>query len=315
MTMGDAFDNEPEPIFLTVGRSGERLDKWLAAALPDQSRAAVQRWIEEGRVTIAGSVAKASYRVQTHDGILVDVPSTAPVALKPENIPLTVVYEDADLLLVDKPAGMVVHPAPGHAGGTLVNAVLFHAPDLAGIGGELRPGIVHRLDKDTSGLILVAKNDKALRDLQRQFHDRLIRKVYLALLDGVLTPRQGVIEAPIGRDPRNRQRMAVISGQESKQARPAVTHYRVRTYYDGFTLVEAEPHTGRTHQIRVHFQFIGFPLVGDPTYGHRKPRLACPRHFLHAHTLGFRRPSDGAFIEFVSPLPADLSAVLDTLTP
>ena len=217
------------------------------------------------------------------------------------------------MILVDKPAGLVVHPAPGHPSGTLVNAILFHVPDLAGIGGEVRPGIVHRLDKDTSGLVLVAKNEKALRELQRQFKERLVHKVYLALLDGILTPRQGTIEAPIGRDPRNRQRMAVITGQESKHARPAVTHYRVRDYYNGFTLVEAEPHTGRTHQIRVHFQFIGFPLLADAIYGHRKPRLACPRHFLHAHILGFQRPSDGVYVECTSPLPADLQAVLDTL--
>lgn len=307
------LDDELEPTVLTVDRSGERLDKWLTAALPEQSRSVIQRWIEGRRVTIAGSIVKASYRVQAGEVVQIDIPPVAPATLVPENIPLIIVYEDADVILVDKPAGMVVHPAPGHPSGTLVNAILYHVPDLAGIGGELRPGIVHRLDKDTSGLVLVAKNDKALRQLQRQFKERLVHKVYLALLDGILTPRQGTIEAPIGRDPRNRQRMAVITGQESKHARPAVTHYRVRDYYNGFTLVEAEPHTGRTHQIRVHFQFIGFPLLADAIYGHRKPRLACPRHFLHAHILGFRRPSDGVYVECTSPLPADLQAVLDTL--
>ena len=307
------LDDELEPLGLLVDSTGERLDKWLTTALPEHSRSVIQRWIANSRVTIAGSVVKASYRVQAGEVVQLDVPPLLPAAMEAQDIPLTIVYEDADLLLVDKPAGLVVHPAPGHASGTLVNALLYHVPDLAGIGGELRPGIVHRLDKDTSGLLLVAKNDKAQRELQRQFKERLVHKVYLALLDGTLTPRQGTIEAPIGRDPRNRQRMAVISGQESKQSRPAVTDYRVRTYYAGFTLVEAEPHTGRTHQIRVHFQFIGFPVVADAVYGHRKPRIICPRQFLHAHILGFRRPSDGVYVEFTSPLPADLQAVLNGL--
>jgi 23S rRNA pseudouridine1911/1915/1917 synthase len=306
-------EDELEPLILTVERTGERLDKWLTSALPEHSRSVIQRWIAESRVTIAGSVAKASYRVQAGDVVQLDMPLLIPVDLVPEDIPLTIVYEDADLLVVDKPAGLVVHPAPGHVSGTLVNALLYHVPDLAGIGGELRPGIVHRLDKDTSGLLLVAKNDQTHRALQRQFKERSVHKVYLALLDGILTPRQGSIDAPIGRDPRNRQRMAVISGQESKQSRPAVTDYRVRAYYEGFTLVEATPHTGRTHQIRVHFQFIGFPLVADAVYGHRKSRIDCPRQFLHAHTLGFHRPSDGAYLEFTSPLPADLQTVLNGL--
>ncbi len=255
-------EDELEPLILTVERTGERLDKWLTNALHEHSRSIIQRWISERRVAIAGSVAKASYRVQAGDLVQLDLPVPIPTDLEPEDIPLTIVYEDADLLVVDKLAGLVVHPAPGHVSGTLVNALLYHVPDLAGIGGELRPGIVHRLDKDTSGLMLVAKNDRAHRDLQRQFKERSVHKIYLALLDGILTPRQGSIDAPIGRDPRNRQRMAVISGQESKQSRPAVTDYRVRTYYEGFTLVEATPHTGRTHQIRVHFQFIGFPAGG-----------------------------------------------------
>jgi 23S rRNA pseudouridine1911/1915/1917 synthase len=306
-------EDELEPLILTVERTGERLDKWLTNALPEHSRSVIQRWMTERRVTIAGSVAKASYRVQAGDLIQLNLPLLIPADLEPEDIPITIVYEDADLLVVDKPAGLVVHPAPGHVSGTLVNALLYHVPDLAGIGGELRPGIVHRLDKDTSGLMLVAKNDKAHRDLQRQFKERSVHKVYLALLDGILAPRQGSIDAPIGRDPRNRQRMAVISAQESKQSRPAVTDYRVRTYYEGFTLVEATPHTGRTHQIRVHFQFIGFPLVADAVYGHRKSRIDCPRQFLHAHILGFHRPSDGAHLEFTSPLPADLQTVLNGL--
>ncbi len=263
----------------------------------------------------SGLVLKASYRLQAGEEITVDIPPIVTTSLAAEEIPLHIVFEDADVIVVDKAAGQVVHPAPGHTSGTLVNAILHHAPDLAGVGGEVRPGIVHRLDKDTSGLLLVAKNDQAHRALQRQFKERTVHKVYVALLDGVLTPRQGTIDAPIGRDPRQRQRMAVLVQPGNKQARAATTRYQVHTYFDGYTLVEAEPLTGRTHQIRVHFQFIGFPLVGDRVYGHRKQRLVCPRQFLHAQRLGFHLPATGEYMEFFSPLPPDLQAVLDQLAP
>ncbi len=298
---------------LVVDQTGERLDRWLAQQLPDRSRAEIQRWIKDARVTANAVTLKASYRVQAGDHITVEVPEQVTAAVEAEDIPLHIVYEDDDLLVIDKPAGQVVHPAPGHSTGTLVNAILHHVPDLAGVGGEVRPGIVHRLDKDTSGLMLVAKNDRAHRALQQQFKARTVHKVYLALLDGVLTPRQGTIDAPIGRDPRQRQRMAVILQPGSKQARPATTRYNVVNYFDGYTLVEAEPLTGRTHQIRVHFQFVGFPLVGDRVYGHRKQRLACPRQFLHARQLGFYLPATGEYVEFTSPLPPDLQVVLDHL--
>ena len=247
--------------------------------------------------------------------------------LAPEAMPLVVVYEDDDLLVIDKPAGMVVHPAPGHAAGTLVNAVLHHCPDIAGVGGERRPGIVHRLDKETSGLIVVAKHDAAHRFLQAQFKDRTVFKEYLALLDGRLQPPEGRIVTPIGRHPTDRKRMAVIlpdapGGQGA--ARAAITEYHVNAYLIGapqggstatasFTYVSALLLTGRTHQIRVHFAWLKHPVVGDPVYGLRSPRLPLARQFLHAHRLRLRLPGDGQEHEFVAPLPADLQVVLDSL--
>jgi len=235
--------------------------------------------------------------------------------LVPEAIPLTIVYEDSFLLVVDKPAGLVVHPAPGHPGGTLVNALLAHCPELAS-SGDRRPGIVHRLDRDTSGLILVAKSEKVRRALQRQFQDRQVHKAYLALLEGLLQPSMGRIEAPLGRDPHHRQRMAVMPG-----GREAVTKYQVLELFThpvgpvagDYTLVEAEPLTGRTHQIRVHFASIGHPVVGDPVYGRRKRRLPVPRQFLHAHLLGFDHPVTSEHLELEAPLPADLAALLELL--
>lgn len=233
----------------------------------------------------------------------VRIPSPQPVAVEPEAIPLRIVYEDADLLVVDKPAGLTVHPAPGHARHTLVNALLAHCSDLSGVGGVLRPGIVHRLDKDTSGLLFVAKNDRAHAGLSRQLKERSVEKAYLALVRGRLEQAEGVIEGAIGRDPRNRRRMAVVEG-----GRPARTAYRVREYLDGMTLVEVMPSTGRTHQIRVHFAAAGHPIVGDALYG--KPSDLIGRQFLHAYRLAFRHPADGRAIELESPLPADLEQAL-----
>lgn len=233
----------------------------------------------------------------------VRVPPPQPLDVEPEAIPLRVVYEDKDLLVIDKPAGMTVHPAPGHARHTLVNALLAHCTDLSGVGGVLRPGIVHRLDKDTSGLLLVAKNDRAHADLSRQLKERSVDKRYLALVQGHLEQPEGVIEGAIGRDPRNRKRMAIVEG-----GRPARTAYRVREYLDGLTLVEVAPSTGRTHQIRVHFAAAGHVIVGDALYG--KPSTLVGRQFLHAYRLGFRHPADGRPLAFESPLPADLEEAL-----
>jgi len=294
---------------LRAEQEGARVDKYVAEAVPDLSRAAVQRLIDEGLVLVNGGAVKASYRLQTGDAISVRIPPPEETDIAAEAIPLDIVYEDGDILVVNKPAGMVVHPAYGHRSGTLVNAVLAHCPDLAGVGGELRPGIVHRLDKDTSGLIVVAKHDAALRDLQAQFKGREVRKVYLALVEGHVSPPTGLVDAPIGRDPRARKKMAVVT----KGGREAQTEYRVLETYDEHTLVEARPLTGRTHQIRIHMAFIGHPIVGDPIYGYRKQRLKAPRLFLHAARLAFRLPGSDEEREFEAPLPEELARVLQRL--
>lgn len=300
---------------IRVVEGGGRLDKYLADRVADLSRSAAQRLIDGGQVTVNGELVKTSYKVRAGDLIGGHLPveeAAEPVA---EAIPLKVVYEDQALLVVDKPAGMVVHPAPGHPAGTLVNALLAHCPELAARGDE-RPGIVHRLDRDTSGLILVAKSEKVRRALQRQFQDRQVHKVYLALLDGHLQPAWGRIEAPLGRDPQHRQRVAVLAG-----GREAVTEYHVLQQFSqqmgpaagDYTLVEVEPRTGRTHQIRVHFASIGHPVVGDTVYGRRRSRLPVPRQFLHARRLGFKHPVTGQRLELEAALPADLASVLDLL--
>ncbi len=294
---------------LVIEVGGERIDKYIAAHVPEVSRAEVQRLIKDGFVTLNGAVVKPSHRVEVGDRIVIQVPPPAPVDLLPERIPLDVIYEDADVLVINKPAGMVVHPAAGHASGTLVNAILAHVPDLAGIGGELRPGIVHRLDKETSGLILIAKNDVSLRKLQLQFKHRLVSKIYLALVEGKLSPERGRIDMPIGRDPRERKRMAV----SPRHGRPAQTDYRVLEVLGDYTLIEARPLTGRTHQIRVHLAAVGHPVVGDPVYGRRKRKLPLERQFLHAWRLSFELPSTGEPVTFTAPLPEDLRSVLAML--
>jgi 23S rRNA pseudouridine1911/1915/1917 synthase len=241
------------------------------------------------------------------------IPAVVDAEVTAEEIPLDIRYEDKDLIVINKPAGMVVHPSLGHAGGTLVNALLAHCPDLDGVGGERRPGIVHRLDKDTSGLIIAAKHDQALWYLQNQFKQRTVAKVYLTLVNGSLQPPEALIDAPIGRDPRNRQKMAVVTSPNS-DARPAQTAFRALAYYTDYTYVECRPRTGRKHQIRVHMAYIGFPIAGDHIYGRRKDRLGLPRHFLHAAELTFRRPSDGEELHLTTELPGDLTAVLASLS-
>ncbi len=301
-------------VITLVAESRERLDKYVAARLAELSRSAVQRLIESGSITVNGATTAASYKVGRGDEIFVRIPAPVPSALEAEPIPLSIVYEDADLIVIDKPAGLVVHPAAGHDRGTLVNAVLAHAPDLPGVGGALRPGIVHRLDKDTSGLIVVAKHDAAYRDLQRQFKSRGVKKRYLALVEGRVEPDEGIIDAPIARDRVHRKRMAV-----AMSGRPARTRYKVigrfawRWAGSEYTLVEAYPETGRTHQIRVHFAWLGHPLVGDTLYGRKKPSLPIERHFLHAAGLKLRLPSSGAERTFTSPLPPELARVVDSL--
>lgn len=293
---------------LLVDAGGERLDRYISGHLPDLSRAAVQRLIEEGNIHVDSRERKASYRVQTGEAITVRISPPEPVAARAEAIPLDIVYEDDNVIVVDKPAGMVVHPAAGHSAGTLVNALLAHTPSL-NVGGEERPGVVHRLDSETSGLIIVAKNDAAMRNLQAQFKARRVHKTYLALVEGRITPPRGRIEAPIGRDLKHRQRMAVVTASNAK-SRQAVTNYRTIANLREYTLVEAEPQTGRTHQIRVHFAFMGFPVVGDAIYGTRKKnRLGLERQFLHAWKLALTLP-DGRAVSFTAPLPVDLRTVL-----
>jgi 23S rRNA pseudouridine1911/1915/1917 synthase len=287
----------------SVDKSGVRLDRFVGDRCPELSRTHAQRLIGDGCITVNDRAAKASLKLSIGDRVNIIIPPTPPSPLSPEEIPLNILYEDDDLLVVDKPAGLTVHPAPGHPGHTLVNAILAHFPHLSGIGDSLRPGIVHRLDKDTSGVMLVAKNRVAQANLVNQFRAHSVAKAYLALVKGKLTPESGIIEADIGRDSRNRQRMAVVS-----RGREARTEYRVVKYLDGYTLLEITPETGRTHQIRVHLAAIGFPVVGDATYGVRSPHLS--RQFLHACRLGFRLPSTGEYVEFTSELPPDLEQAL-----
>ncbi len=286
-----------------VDVSGLRLDKFVGERCPELSRTHARELIEGGFITVNNKAAKPSLKLKSGEKVNIIIPNAPPSHLEAENIPLKVVYEDADVVVVDKPAGMAVHPAPGHSSHTLVNAVLNYLPALAQENDSLRPGIVHRLDKDTSGLIVVAKNRVAQADLSKQFKNRIVKKSYLALVKGRLTPEKGIIEAAIGRDRRHRQRMAVVS-----KGREARTEYRVIKYYGNYTLMEIKPETGRTHQIRVHLSAIGFPVAGDATYGLKSPRF--PRQFLHASRIGFNLPSTGVWVEFESPLPPDLEKVL-----
>lgn len=301
---------ELEPLLLVVEpeQADLRLDRYLALVVPDISRSYVQHLISDAHVRVNGKLVKPSYAVQPADEVSVTLPLPQPTDIVAENIPLTIIYEDADLLVVDKPAGMVVHPAPGHATGTLVNALLYHYPAMQ-IGADLRPGIVHRIDRDTSGLLVVAKNDRAKTQLQTQQQAREMLKIYLALIEGHFKEPQGVIDAPIDRHPTDRLRMAIM-----QSGRSARTHYRTCEILGPYSLIEAKLETGRTHQIRVHFTHKHHPVVGDPLYGPRRQtqQLGLKRQFLHAHRLGFTR-LDGQWIECTSPLPADLQAVLDQL--
>ncbi len=298
---------------LTLDAPGERIDKALAAAYSDLSRSQWQQLIAEGHVTVEGEIPKASLRLEGGEEVHAVLPEVKESEIVAQEIPLDIIYEDDDMLAINKPADMVVHPSPGHSEGTLVNAVLGYCPNLEGVGGERRPGIVHRLDKETSGLILVAKNDLALRHLQRQFKRRTIKKTYLALVEGHVQPPQALVDAPIGRDPNHRQRMAVIAPGSSARSRRAQTEYQLLRIYGDYSLLECYPRTGRTHQIRVHLAFAGFPIVGDTTYGRRKQRLELDRHFLHASALTFERPADDKELSLEAPLPEELKAMLELL--
>jgi 23S rRNA pseudouridine1911/1915/1917 synthase len=299
---------------LLAAAAGERLDRYVAEALTDLSRTAVQRLIEEGNVTVNGKRSSPSQRLRAGDEILVHIPPPEPVDLQPEAIPLDVLYEDADLLVINKSAGLVVHPGAGHRSGTLVNAVLAHAPDLTGVGGELRPGIVHRLDKDTSGVMVMAKHDQALQELQRQFKRRSVEKRYSALVLGDLPQDEGLIEAPIARDRRQRQRMAVRAGGKEASTRWRVVGRFRDAEGQRYTLLDVELLTGRTHQIRVHLAWMGYPLAGDRVYAPPRAAVMAPRQFLHARELSLDHPTTAERLHFEVPLPPELEQVLAALT-
>jgi 23S rRNA pseudouridine1911/1915/1917 synthase len=295
-----------EHIRMMVSEKAPRLDKYLAGKFPGLSRSQLQKLIREGLVLVNGERVMASRRLEPGDEVCIHLRPATESVLIPEQIPIPVLYEDRDLIVVDKPAGLVVHPSPGHAAHTLVNAILARCPDIKSFGDNMRPGIVHRLDRDTSGVMVIAKNPRAHQLLTEQFKARTVLKIYLVLVKGKLTPPQGVIEAPLGRDPANRKRMAVVNS-----GRSASTVYKVKEYLNGYSLLEVTPHTGRTHQIRVHLAAIGYPVVGDSVYGVKAHLVS--RQFVHAHRLGFRLPSTGEYREFVSELSPDLKLAVEAL--
>jgi 23S rRNA pseudouridine1911/1915/1917 synthase len=290
--------------------AGERIDKLVADSIDDVSRTTVQQWIRDGLVTVNGKTVKPNYKAASGDEVAVNIPEPEEYDVEPEDIPLDIVYEDPDMIVINKPRGMVVHPAPGHYSGTLVNALLYHCKDLSGINGVMRPGIVHRIDKDTSGLLMAAKNDRAHASLSAQLKEHSITRKYLAVVHGRVEHLQGTVDAPIGRDPKDRK-MFTVTDRNSKHA---VTHFAVLEHIGSFTLLELALETGRTHQIRVHMKFIGHPLVGDPLYGREKDRSRfIDGQALHAAVLGFVHPSSGEYLEFAAPLPEDMQALLTRL--
>ena len=292
---------------LTADREGERLDAFLARSVPDLTRSAAQKLLEDGAVTLNGRPGKKNDRTAPGQTVTAVLPDPEPLDVLPQNIPLDVVYEDEDVIVVNKPVGMVVHPAPGHPDGTLVNALLYHCGDsLSGINGVLRPGIVHRIDRDTSGLIIAAKNDKAHLALAAQLQDHTLARVYEAVAVGNLKEDSGTVDAPIGRHPVDRKKMAI----DRRNGRPAVTHWSVLARYPGYTRIECRLETGRTHQIRVHMASIGHPLLGDVVYGSKKPFPGLAGQCLHAKKLRFLHPSTGKLVEVECPLPQWFTDVL-----
>ena len=286
--------------------AGQRVDAWLAANLEDVTRSAAQRLLEEGRVTCGGKALAKNYKLNGTETVEVCLPDPEPVDVLPQDIPLDVVYEDADVIVVNKPKGLVVHPAPGHPDGTLVNALLHHCGDsLSGIGGELRPGIVHRIDRDTSGLIIAAKNDSAHQKLTAQLQDHTLARIYHCIVTGNLREDSGTVNAPIGRHPVDRKKMAVVAN-----GRPAVTHWTVLERFPGFTYVECRLETGRTHQIRVHMAHIGHPILGDTVYGNKKPVPGLQGQCLHAVGLRFLHPRTGEMVELSCGLPEEFRTQL-----
>lgn len=297
--------DEPVRLVITAALTG-RIDKQLGHHFKQFSRSQIQRWIEDGHVKVNDQPVKPKYKLAVGDVVTIEPEKPRKIDLVPENIPLDIVYEDDDVIVVNKPQGMVVHPAPGHPDHTLVNALLYHSP-LSTINGEFRPGIVHRIDKDTSGLLMVAKNDMAHRSLAAQLKAKTNEREYVALVHGVIKEDQGTIDAPLGRSPKDRKKQAVVA-----DGRHAVTHFKVLKRYQHYTLVSCRLETGRTHQIRVHMKYIGHPLAGDPFYGPRKT-LPGNGQYLHARLLGFKHPRTGKQLTFTAPLPSYFQKMLDKL--
>ncbi|HDK7188358.1 TPA: RluA family pseudouridine synthase [Clostridium botulinum] len=285
-----------------------RLDLYLSKIFEDKSRSYLQGIIDQGNVLVNNKKKKRNYKLKVGDNIEVNIPEPKLLQIEPEDIKLDIIYEDKDVIVVNKPQEMVVHPAPGVYSGTLVNALLHHCKDLSGINGVARPGIVHRIDKDTSGILVVAKNDISHNNLAAQFKEHSISRVYMALVEGIIKDEQGTIEAPIGRHPVDRIKMAVV-----KDGRHAVTHYKVIERFKNHTLVECRLETGRTHQIRVHMSYIMHPLVGDPVYGYKKQRFNLKGQMLHAKLLGFIHPTTGQYVEFESELPEYFKKIIKIL--
>ena len=302
-SIGTARDTRRE---FEVEAGQVRLDQFLALQDTQLTRAQLHRLIVQGQVLLNGRSAKPAQKVRSGDLVSLTIPPPRVTDVVPQWMPLTLVYQDSDIVVIDKPAGLSVHPGPGHPDQTLVNGLLARCPDIQGVGGAIRPGIVHRLDKDTSGLMMVAKNHHAHQELSNQIKDRRVTKGYMALTTGVVSPDAGIIDQPIARDPRHRKRMAVVAG-----GRESRTRYRVVENPSGYSLLELVLETGRTHQIRVHLAHLGHPLLGDGVYGKTSPLL--DRHFLHANLLGFQHPRTGEALEFRAELPTDLAGVLDDL--
>jgi len=288
-------------------QKGDRIDKAVSMLDSEWSRTQVQQWIKEGHVLVNGTPVKSNYKCSINDKIEIFIPDPEVLDVLPEEMDLDIYFEDKDVLVVNKPRGMVVHPAPGHLTGTLVNGLMAHCKDLSGINGVLRPGIVHRIDKDTSGLLMVAKNDMAHESLVNQLVEKTVTRKYKAIVHGVIPHDFGTIDAPLGRDPKDRQSMTVVD-----DGKHAVTHFHVLERFNAFTLVECQLETGRTHQIRVHMKYIGYPLAGDPKYGPKKT-LEIDGQALHAGVLGFTHPRSGEYLEFEAPLPEDFKQLLDQL--
>jgi len=297
-----------EKLLVLEEMEGERLDVFVTENIEQLSRSLVQSLIKAGKVTVNGQPVKASYHLRESEEVEVELPEPQAVDIEPQDIPLDIIYQDQDLAIVDKPKGLVVHPAHGNWDHTMVNALLYHIKDLSGINGELRPGIVHRLDKDTSGVMVVAKNDAAHRNLAEQIKVHSITREYTALVHGVIKENLGTIDAPIGRSQLDRKKMAVV-----KDGRSAVSNYEVLQRFRNYTLVKVSLMTGRTHQIRVHFSYIKHSVVGDPLYGSAKKHFDLDSQALHAHLLGFNHPRSGEYMEFTSPLPSYFEGILAEL--